>query len=139
MAFRLFRSLVVLAALAGASEVQAGDPFGAAPSGPRAATPRPLPAAPIAEIAPYLSTHPSSAAYEFRSGPSTLDDYRYLRTAPTTAEIAFYRLVVRQPPALDVLPDPLPPTPEISSKGCSTAWFAESACLLRLYTGEGRR
>ena len=139
MAFRLFRSLLVLSALAGVPEAQAGDPFGAAPDGPRPSAPRPLPQAPIAEIAPYLNSHPSSAGLEFRSGPSSIDDYRYLRTAPPTPEIAFYRLVVRKPASLDVFEEPLAPMPPLTSEVCSSAWFTDSACVLRLYTGEGRR
>ena len=97
------------------------------------------------EIAPYLSTHPASSAPDFRSGPSTLDDYRYLRTAPTTPEIALYGLVVRDSAALPslpvtpVFPAPLEPHPQIDVEGCSADWFAVNACVLRLYTGDARR
>jgi hypothetical protein len=140
----LVRSLLVLTALALAAESRAGDPFGAAPPpGPIITTPQPGPRAPIAEIAPYLSTHSSISAPDFRSGPSTLDDYRYLRTAPTTPEIALYGLVVRERPPLPILPTisaPLErPRSQLDLESCSADWFEVNACVLRLYTGEGRR
>jgi hypothetical protein len=121
---------------------RAGDPFGAAPTGLPNLTPRPFPGAPIAEIAPYLNSHMAGSAPDFRSGPSTLDDYRYLRTAPTTPEIALYQLVVREPaalPSLPVIPAPLEPRPLLDVEGCSADWFAMNACVLRLYTGDARR
>jgi hypothetical protein len=141
----LARSLLVVAALALAPQARAGDPFGAAPSGLPSAAPRPFPGAPIAETAPYLNSHPASSAPDFRSGPSTLEDYHYLRNAPPSPEIALYGLVVRDRdplptlPALPAFPEPIPPRPQLDVAACSADWFAVNACVLRLYTGEARR
>ena len=128
MAPRIPRSVAILAALALAAQVTAGDanPFGAAPSNPigsSAATPRPVgPGAPISEVAPYLSSHPSSPNQVFLSGPQTIEDYRWLRTQPTTLEFALHPVVVR---------DSLPPGPG----GCSSAWYAANSCDLQLGPG----
>jgi len=140
VALQLFGSLVIVTVLTLAPQGRAGDPFGAAPTGLPNLTPRPFPGAPIAETAPYLNSHMAGSAPDFRSGPSTFDDYRYLRTAPTTPEIALYGLVVREPsalPSLPVIPAPLAP-PQLD-EGCSADWFAMNACVLRLYTGDARR
>ena len=158
MAIRLFRSLVVLAALAAVPQGWAGDPFAAPPPPGPLSAPLPLaPTSPTAEMAPYLSAHPSSAAPDFRSGPSSLDDYLYLRNGAPTPDLAFQRLLVRARPPVDGLggnalplrdprfltplePRPLlEPRPPLGAEPCSSAWFSPSACVLRLYTGEGRR
>ena len=122
------RSLAIVAALALAARAIAGDanPFGAAPGNPigsSAATPRPVgPGAPISDVAPWLSSHPSSPDQVFLSGPQTNEDYRFLRNQPTTLEFALHPMVVR-----DVAP--------AGPGGCSGAWFAANSCDLVLGPG----
>ena len=96
----------------------------------------------------------SRTDFYFHAGPRTNADYRWLRNQPTSLEFAYYELLVRgatapllPPPTalqyrdrlqlvpLDLhtpYPTDLPPRPMPSIEGCTPAWFATSACLLRL-------